>query len=71
MNTTIRNTGYVTESLSKGELSKLKQMVLGYGKFQQTATFIGIPETTLRTVIQRGYGKPETITKIRAALRLG
>jgi hypothetical protein len=68
MDLAITNTEFVTESFTDMELTMLKQMVLGYGKFKKTALRIGIKETTLRSVIQRGYGRPETIAKIRTAL---
>lgn len=68
---TAMRTDYVIESFTKAELSKIKQRVLGYGKFKAAANQIGIPETTLRAVIQRGYGTPETIAKIREYLSAG
>lgn len=68
-NATIPETGYVIESLTSGEMKKLKSMVLGYGRFKKTAKTIDIPETTLRSVINKGYGYPETISKIRTALQ--
>lgn len=59
---------YVIESFTRAELNKIKKMVLGYGKFKQTANQIGIEEVTLRSVINRGYGRPETLEKIRKVL---
>lgn len=68
MNEQTTRADYVIEKFTRAELTKLKQRVLGYGKFKATANQIEIPETTLRSVIQRGYGTPETIAKIREYL---
>ena len=71
MNTTMittDNLGYMVEYLTKQELTKIKKMVLGYGKFRTTAVKAGIPESTLRYIINTGYGMPVNIQKIRENL---
>lgn len=60
--------GYVIESLTKHEINKIKKMVLGYGKFKRTAEAAGMPATTLRDIIHKGYGTPHNIQKIRSNL---
>lgn len=60
--------GYVIEHFTRSELTKLKKMVLGYGKFKKTAEAVDMPEITFRGILNKGYGKPENIEKIRVAL---
>lgn len=60
--------GYVIEHLSKSELTRLKKMVLGYGKFKKTAEAVDMPEITFRSILSKGYGRPENVEKIRVAL---
>lgn len=67
-NETITQSGYVVEKLSPAEKRKLKKIVLGYGNFTATADKAGIHRETLRGIIDRGYGQPETIEKIRKVL---
>jgi hypothetical protein len=59
---------YEVEPLTRQELNKLRRIVLGYGNFQKFSDTAEIPNRTLREVINRGYGKPETIQKIRESL---
>lgn len=68
-NETIAQSGYRVEKLRRTELNKLKKIVLGYGKFTATADKAGIHRETLRGIIDRGYGYPETIEKIRKVLQ--
>jgi hypothetical protein len=56
------------EHLTSAELTKLKKAVLGYGNFTKTAEKAELPKPTLRDVILRGYGMPETIEKVRSVL---
>lgn len=62
--TTIQNLRQF-EKLTASELTRLKKRILGYGNFRRTAIELGTPEKTLRDVLNRGYGSPETISKIR------
>lgn len=59
---------YETEALTKQELKRLKSMTTGYGNFQKVSDQAEMPVVTLRSIVQRGYGKPETIKKIREAI---
>lgn len=68
-NETITQTGYMIEKLNPSELRKLKKMVLGYGNFTATANKIGIHRETLRGIIDRGHGQPDSIEKIRTVLQ--
>lgn len=56
---------YETEALTKQESNRLRKMVLGYGNFQKVSELADMPNRTLREVLNRGYGKPETIKKLR------
>jgi hypothetical protein len=64
--TMIENT--TIEHLTGHELNRLKRMVLGYGNFTRTADKAGMPKPTLRDLILRGYGRVETVQKIRTIL---
>lgn len=56
------------EALTPLEIKRLNKMVLGYRNFKSTAVNAGLHVETLRGVIQRGYGLPETIQKIRSVI---
>lgn len=56
---------FIVEQLTDSELRKLKRAVTGYGKFTQTAEKAGLHPNTLKGVILRGHGVPETIEKVR------
>lgn len=71
MSKSTKKTGYVIEKLSEDELAQLKQMVLGYGNFTKTAKVAKLPNPTLRDVILRGHGEPQTIKKVRRVLQIG
>lgn len=58
----------ITERLTSSELSKIKKMILGYGNFKKTVIKSGLPLTTLRDIINKGYGYPENIELIRRNL---
>lgn len=60
--------GYKIEYLTKSELSRIKKMVLGYGNFRKTANKAGLVEITFRTILDKGYGTPENIQKIKENL---
>lgn len=62
---------YETEALTKQELKRLKTMTTGYGNFQRVSDKAEMPVVTLRSIVQRGYGKPETIKKIRESILMG
>jgi hypothetical protein len=64
MNDTIQM-GYTIEHLTKSERARLKKMVLGYGNFNKTANRSGLHINTFRNIIDKGYGVPESIQKIR------
>ena len=69
MNTSPAQTkGYSIENLTRPEIARIKRMVLGYGKFKQTAEKTGLSITTFRDIINKGYGVPENIAKIRESL---
>jgi hypothetical protein len=57
---------FKTEELTASEKRKLKKMVTGYTNFKKTALEAGIHVETLRGVINRGYGAPDTVAKIRS-----
>jgi hypothetical protein len=59
---------FTVERLTDAELKKLKKAVLGYGNFSRQAEKAELPKPTLRDVILRGHGKPETIAKVRNLL---
>lgn len=65
---TKKTRGYIIEKLSEEEIALLKLMVLGYGNFTKTAEKARLPKPTLRDVIFRGHGEPDTIKKIRKVL---
>lgn len=70
-NSTMNNTiemGYVIEHLTRQEIARLKKMALGYGKFKRTAAQSGLHVNTFRTILDRGYGIPENVEKIRVNL---
>jgi hypothetical protein len=66
--TETKTEGYVIENLERSEITKIKKMVLGYGKFKKTADLIGMPVTTLRDILHKGYATPDNVHKIRTAL---
>lgn len=69
MNTTSnQKEGYVIVSLSGQELFKLKKMILGYGNFRKTLDKVGLPESTFRSILSKGYGTPKTIGQIKERL---
>lgn len=55
------------ERLTRGEVNNLKRQVLGYGNFKRLAMKLEMPTTTLRDVLNKEYGEPATIEKIRRA----
>jgi len=55
------------EYLTRAEINNLKKQVLGYGNFKRTALRLEMPATTLRDVLNKEYGEPVTIEKIRKA----
>lgn len=58
--------GYQIEHLTKQELGKLKKMVLGYGNFKKISARIeGMHPNTFRNILDKGYGTPENVQKIR------
>lgn len=61
-------TGYIIERITTKEKSKLRELTLGYGKLRAAANRADIHENTLRNVIQKGFGEPDTINKIRVNL---
>lgn len=68
MNNTI-TMGYVIEHLTRPELTRLKKMVLGYGNFKKVASTIpDMHPNTFRNILDKGYGIPENIEKIRMSL---
>lgn len=61
-------TGFVIEELTKDELNRLKKITLGYGMLRKFSRELGMHENTLRGVMLRGSGKPETVRIIREKL---
>lgn len=61
-------TGYIIERITPKEKAQLRRLVLGYGKLRSAASKAEIHENTLRNVIQKGYGEPDTVKKIRESL---
>lgn len=57
-------TGRPTKHLTEEQLTHLKAIVLGYGNFRKASIEGDIPEPTLRIVMLRGYGEPESVDKI-------
>ena len=56
-------------TLTKQELTKLRNMVAGYGNFKKTAALLPeIYDRTLKNVIDKGWGSPDTIEAIRETL---
>jgi hypothetical protein len=64
-------TGYIIERITTKEKSKLRELTLGYGKLRAAAFRAELHENTLRNVIQKGFGEPDTINKIRVNLLQG
>ena len=62
------STSFTIEKLTASELRRLNKMVLGYGNFKTTAFNAGLHVETLRGILQRGYGAPESIAKIRTSI---
>lgn len=62
---------YEIEALTRQESNKLRKMVSGYGNFQKVSDIAEMSNRTLREVLNRGYGKPETIKKLREKLLIG
>lgn len=60
--------GYVVEHLTKSEKARLKRMVLGYGNFRKAAIKSEVHINTLRNILDKGYGFPDTIQKVRQNL---
>jgi hypothetical protein len=58
----------ITEHLSKTELNRIRKMTLGYGMFKKTAGKTGLPLATFRDIMNKGYGYPENIQRIRESL---
>jgi signal recognition particle GTPase len=64
MNNTIEM-GYRIEHLTKHEINKLSKMILGYGNFKRIASGSGMHPNTFRNILDKGYGTPDNIQKIR------
>lgn len=60
---------FIIEELTPDEVSKLKQITTGYGMIRRFSRELGMHENTLRGVMLRGSGKPETIKLIRKKLK--
>lgn len=63
-----QNQFFVIEELTRLEISRLKKATSGYGRIRGFSRELGIHENTLRGVILRGSGKPDTIKIIREKL---
>ena len=59
---------YERAELTKQEINRLRKMVLGYGNLQRVADRLGMHRNTVRLILDKGYGKPETIETIRLNL---
>lgn len=60
--------GFVIVTLSAKEYQKLKTVTIGYGKLRAFARKVELHENTIRDILNKGTGKPETISKVRAGL---
>jgi lambda repressor-like predicted transcriptional regulator len=54
--------------LTRDEVAKLKKVTTGYGKIRGFSREVGIHENTLRDVLLKGSGRPETIRLVRDKL---
>jgi lambda repressor-like predicted transcriptional regulator len=63
-----QNKGFVIEKLTRDEVAKLKKVTTGYGKIRGFSREVGIHENTLRDVLLKGSGRPETIRLVRDKL---
>ncbi len=59
---------FTVKKLTVKELMKLQKATQGYGKIRGFSREVGIHENTLRMVLLKGSGKPETISLIREKL---
>lgn len=62
-------TEYIIEFLTEEEASELRRLITGYGQFKKTAIAMDIPMPTLRDMVNKKYGKPVTVKKIRKKLQ--
>lgn len=63
-----KQAGYIIEKLTDKERKALSEKTIGYGAFRAFARIVDIHENTLRAIMWKGSGKPETIKKVRKAL---
>lgn len=56
------------DHLTTKELHYLQRLNLGYGNFTANAEACGLYINTYRTILERGYGRPANIEKIRKKL---
>jgi hypothetical protein len=59
---------FTIEQLTDTEKKQLQKATQGYGKIRGFSREAGIHENTLRMVLLKGSGKPETIKVIREKL---
>lgn len=60
--------GFVVEHLTSKEMDQLKSKTTGYGRIRGFSREVGIHENTLRWILLKGSGKPDTIQLIRQKL---
>ena len=60
--------GYVVVKLSPKEYQRLQAVTIGYGNLAAFARKVDLHVNTIRDILNRGTGKPETIKKLRSGL---
>jgi len=68
VNTKVETQPFTVEELTDTEKKKLKTVTQGYGRIRGFSREVGIHENTLRMVLLKGSGRPETIQMIRQKL---
>jgi hypothetical protein len=68
MKATMTETINMIEHLTSQELTKLRKLVLGYGRLRHNASKAGVHENTLRNITRNGYGMSDSIKKVREGL---
>jgi hypothetical protein len=68
MDTENQNKGFVIEKLTRDEVAKLKKATTGYGRLRGFSREVGIHENSLRYILLKGSGRPDTIELIREKL---
>jgi hypothetical protein len=71
MNSTTNPTNKIRDihsALEKDELQLLRERVNGYGWLSDSARKVGLHTNTIKGIIRRGYGRPDSVNRIRNIL---